>query len=84
MKIGGRIFQQKKIIENTSDIFDAKYKKCNFYITTDHGFGEPQYKHLKRFCIDVRAEDGGYLVQTYGDFHDMRSAIIYALDGAGF
>ncbi len=84
MKIGGRIFQQKKIRENTSEKFDAQYKKCNFYITTDHGFGEAEYKHLKRFCIDVRAEDGGFLVNTYKDFHDIRNAIIYSLDGAGF
>lgn len=83
MKIGGRIFQQKKIIEHTNDTFNAQYKKCDFYITTDHGFGDAQYDHLKRYCINVRSEDGGYLVQTYNDFHDIRSAIIYALTAAG-
>lgn len=84
MKIGGRIFQQRKIRNNTEETFDAEYKKSNFYITTDHGHGEAEYPHLKRFDIDVRYKDGGFLVNTFKDFHDIRSAIIYALDGCGY
>ena len=52
-------------------------------ITTDHGFGKPQYDHLKRFLIDVvDIKTGMYDVQSYQDFHTVRDAIIYALKGA--
>jgi hypothetical protein len=64
-------------------LFNANYKGKRIYISTDHGFGKPQYDHLKRFLIDVvDIKTGMYDVQSYQDCHTIRDAIIYALKGA--
>jgi hypothetical protein len=83
MKISGAVIQNRNIKTSTEDVFDAKYKGKHIYITTDHGFGKPQYKHLKRFCIDViDIKTGTRDVDSYNDFHEIRDAIRFALDGA--
>lgn len=83
MKIAvGTIIQERMIRENTKDTFDAVYKKYSIYITSDHGHGKPEYDHLTRYDITVRGEDGGYLVDTYEDYHTMKDAIRDALQGA--
>lgn len=85
MKIAGCIFQKRKIRSNTPDLFDADYKGHNFYITTGHGFGEPENEDLKRFNIDVvdnDAESFATVVETYEDYETIEEAIKSALEGA--
>jgi hypothetical protein len=83
MKVAGCVFQNRNITINTENEFDALYKGKRIYITTDHGFGEPKYRQLKRFLIDViDIKTGMYDVQTYQDCHSVRDAIIQALNGA--
>jgi hypothetical protein len=82
MKVGKAVFQQRKIRESNKDTFDAIYKNCIIYISTDHGFGEPDDPDLKRFNMDVRTMDGGYLVESYEDHPTIEDAIESALKGA--
>lgn len=83
MKISGAIIQQRNIIVSSENEFQATYKGKQINITTDHGFGEPEFYHFKRFNIDViDIETGMSDVQTYEDFHDINDAIRYALKGA--
>lgn len=83
MKVSGCIIQNRTIIDNTENLFNANYKGKRIYITTDHGFGKPEYEHLKRFLIEVLdIKTLMYDVQTYQDCHTIRDAIIYALKGA--
>jgi len=83
MKISGCIIQNRQIIDHTEELFNANYKGKEIRITTDHGFGKPQYDHLKRFLIDVvDIKTGMYDVQSYQDCHTIRDAIFYALKGA--
>ena len=83
MKVAGRVIQNRNIILNTPEDFEAKYKGHMILITTDHVFGEPDFGHLKRFSIDVyELNTGTYAVQTWLDKHTLRDAIIYALEGA--
>ena len=83
MKVSECIIQERQIIDHTENLFNANYKGKRIYISTDHGFGKPQYDHLKRFLIDVvDIKTGMYDVQTYQDLHTVRDAIIYALKGA--
>lgn len=83
MKVAGCIFRNKFIEVNSSEEFIATYKGLRFVITTDHGFGEPEFEHLKRFNIDVYEVDCGIAaVSTWKDFHSIREAIIYALKGS--
>jgi hypothetical protein len=85
MKIAGCIFQERNIRENSSTTFEATYKKRRFYISSDHGFGQPKEHWLTRYNIDVfDVESGMYDVQTYEDCHSIRDAIIVALKGAMF
>lgn len=83
MKVSGCIIQKRQIIDHTENLFNANYKGKRIYISTEHGFGKPQYGHLKRFLIDVvDIKTGMYDVQSYQDCHTVRDAIIYALKGA--
>jgi len=82
MKIAGAIIQERNIIVNTENEFEARYKGKRIYITANHGHGRPKEKHLTRYDIDVIDDCGMYDVQTYEDLHSMRDAIIYALKGA--
>ena len=83
MKISGAIIQQRNIEVSTENEFRATYKGKQISITTDHGFGEPKYDHLKRFMIDViDIETGMVDVQTYEDFHEINDAIRSSLKGA--
>ena len=83
MKISGAIIQQRNIIVSSENEFQATYKGKQINITTDHGFGKPEFGHLKRFNIDViDIETGMSDVQTYEDFHEINDAIRYALKGA--
>lgn len=82
MKVAGIIIQNRNIIENTEDDFEAKYKGKTIIISTNHGFGEPKYSHLTRYNIDVIDDCGMKDVEAYEDLHTMRDAIIYALKGA--
>ena len=83
MKVAGCIIQERNIEVNKEELFVAKYKGKSIYITTDCDFGKPQYEHLKRCLVDViDIKTGMYDVQSYGDFHTIRDAIIYALKGA--
>lgn len=83
MKISGKVIQNRNIRQHTEEVFDASYKGREIYITSDHGHGPPEYDYLTRYDITVRAfESGMYDVYTYADFHTMRDAIRYALEGA--
>ena len=83
MKVSGAIIQQRNIIVSSENEFQATYKGKQINITTDHGFGKPEFGHLKRFNIDViDIETGMSDVQTYEDFHEINDAIRYALKGA--
>lgn len=83
MKISGAIIQQRNIEVSTENNFRATYKGKQINITTEHGFGDPEFNHLKRFNIDViDIETGMYDVQTYEDCHEINDAIRYALKGA--
>jgi len=83
MKVAGCVIQNRQIITNTSDCFEARYKGKSIYISTDHGFGEPYIKDLKRYVIDVvDLKTGMYDVQTYEDYYTITDAITYALKGA--
>lgn len=83
MRISGAIIQPRNIEVLTENEFRATYKGKQISITTDHGFGEPKYDHLKRFMIDVTdIETGMYDVQTYEDFHEIKDAVRSALKGA--
>ena len=83
MKISGIIIQNRNISENTAENFFATYKGKQIIITTNHGFGEPKYKHLKRYSIDViDIKTGLKDVMSYEDCQIMQDAIRYALNGA--
>jgi adenylosuccinate synthase len=83
MKISNLVIQNRNILVNTENDFDANYKGKNIVISTNHGLGKAKYDHLKRFNIDVTdIESGCKDVQTWEDFHTMRDAIRYALIGA--
>lgn len=83
MKIGQAVIQDRNIIESSEDNFEATYKGKRIIISTNHGFGIPKYDHLERFNIDViDIKTGMYDVETYEDFHEIRDAIRYALEGA--
>lgn len=82
MKIAGRIFRKNKIRTNTDTTFCAGYKGCCITVTTNHGHGKPKYDHLQRYDITVTDERGCYLVNDWQDKHEIRYAIIYALEGA--
>ena len=83
MWIAGCRILNKFIEENNDNTFIAKYKGSSISVSTNHGHGEPKEKHLKRYDIDVRAKDGTFEVNTFEDFPNIRTAIIYALNGAG-
>lgn len=83
MKVAGRVIQNRNITLNTPEDFEATYKGHIISITTDHGFVDPEYDRLKRFNIDVyELNTGSYAVETWKDFHTIRDAIIYSLEGA--
>ena len=83
MKISGAIIQQRNIEVSTENEFRATYKGKQISITTDHGFRDPKYDHLKRFMIDVTdINTGMYDVQTYEDCHEINDAIRSSLKGA--
>lgn len=83
MKISGLVIQDRKISVNNENTFHARYKGKTIQITTDHGFGEPKYDHLKRFMIDVWDDKTGMNdVSTYEDCHCIEDAIREALIGA--
>lgn len=83
MKVAGRIIQNRNIIQNDPDYFEANYKHVTIFITTNHGFGKPKYKHLTRYSIDVYGRNNGiYDMQSWEDCHDMKDAIKHALEGA--
>jgi zona occludens toxin (predicted ATPase) len=83
MKISGIVIQDRNILDNTENDFDARYRGKRIIITTDHGFGKPKYDHLKRFCIDVwDIKSGMKDVDSWQDFHTMKDAIRFALIGA--
>ena len=82
MKIAGCTIFNKFIKENNEKDFIAIYKGSGINITTNHGYGKPKEKHLKRYNIDVRAKDGTFEVNTWRDLPTMRDAIIFALKGA--
>jgi hypothetical protein len=83
MKVSGAIIRNKFIKENSSSSFSAIYKGREINITTNHGHGDPQYSHLKRYDITViHLQSGIYDVNTYQDCHSMQDAIRYALKGA--
>lgn len=83
MKIAGRVIQNRNIIQNDKDYFEANYKHVKIVITTDHGFGKPDFDHLTRYSIDVYGRENGiYDVEAVKDFHTMKDAIRYALEGA--
>ncbi len=83
MKISGAVIQERNISVNTPDLFEATYKGRQIYITTDHGHGQPEWDHLKRYDITViDLASGMYDVFSYEDCHTMKDAIRYALKGA--
>lgn len=83
MKISGAVIKDKYIEEHTEKDFSAQYKGKRIEITTCHGHGDAKYSHLARYDIEVRDIKTGMLdVNTYDDFHCMKDAIRYALEGA--
>lgn len=83
MKISGCVIQKRQILEYGSSVFNANYKGKRIYITSDHGFGRPEFPHLTRYLIDVvDIKSGMYDVETYDDCHDIKDAIRIALKGA--
>lgn len=82
MKIGGAVIQNRNIIEHSNNNFEATYKGKTIFITTKHGHGRPELKHLTRYDIDVVDDSGAYDVQTWEDLHSIRDAILFALKGA--
>lgn len=83
MKVSGAIIQNRNIDTYCKDLFHATYKGKIIYITTDHGFGKPEFDHLNRYMINVMDEKTGmYDVDAVKDFHDIKDAIRYALKGA--
>lgn len=83
MKIAGRVIQNRNIQVNTPEHFEATYKGLQIVITTDHGFGDPEYPYLKRYSMDAYGiENGIYDVQTWKDLHSMEDAIRETLEGA--
>ncbi|WP_187260759.1 hypothetical protein [Pontibacter beigongshangensis] len=83
MKISGAVIQNRNIKTHSSKGFDATYKGKHIFITTDHGFGKPKDKYLKRFLIDViDIETGMKDVDAYEDFYEIEDAIESALKGA--
>jgi hypothetical protein len=82
MQVGGCTFRKNKIRISTDEHFEATYKGKQFYISTDHGFGDAEYDHLKRFNIEVTDIKSGMLdADSYQDFHDIKGAIRWALIG---
>lgn len=53
MKISTAIIQNKNIYENNENVFSARYKNHDIYITTYHGHGNPKHDHLNRYNITV-------------------------------
>lgn len=83
MKVSGLVIQERNIKEHTESIFNATYKGKKINITKYHGFGKPKYEHLTRYMIDVVDMKTGLKdVDTYEDFHEIKDAIRYALQGA--
>lgn len=83
MKVRGCIIQKRQILDNTENLFNANYKGKRIYITTNHGFGQPEYPHLQRYMIDVvDIKTGMYDVESYEDCHTIKDAIGLALQGA--
>jgi hypothetical protein len=82
MKISGAVIQNRFIKVNTANEFVATYKGHRINISNDHKLGKPKYSHLTRFDIVVFGKDGGYAVNAYEDFHEIKDAIRYALKGA--
>ncbi|KFC19347.1 hypothetical protein [Chryseobacterium sp. FH1] len=81
MKIAGCVI--RKIIEKSPKYFEAEYKGYHIYVSTNHGFGKPKDKNLKRFNIEVtHIESGIYGVNTWEDFETIEKAIEYALEGS--
>ncbi len=81
MKIAGCVI--RNISVNTPNHFEATYKGRYIYISTDHGFGKPENKNLKRFNIEVTHEESGmYDVNTWEDYPTIEKAIESALEGA--
>ena len=82
MKVSGSVIQNRFIEINTDKEFVATYKGHIININSDHGLGKPKFDHLTRFSIIVFGKDGGYAVDSYQDFHEIKDAIRYALNGA--
>mgnify|MGYP001594695836 CR=1 FL=1 len=81
MKVSEAVIQNRNISVNTENDFNATYKGREINITTSHGYGKPEYNHLKRYDITVTFL-GSYEVNTWQDLHSMKDAIRYALKGA--
>lgn len=75
------IIQEKNIDKNDGKTFEATYKGCDIQITTEHGHGKAE-KGLKRFDIVVLGKLGAVDCDTWKDFENLRSAIMFALEGA--
>lgn len=83
MKISCAVIQDRNIKENSETTFLATYKGMTIYVTTDHGFGEPKYKHLTRYYMAVtNNKNDMHDVDTWEDCHTMKDAIRIALEGA--
>ena len=83
MKVSRCVIQDRNIEENSISTFCATYKGKRIYVSTDHGFGKPQYDHLTRYYIYViDVKTGMYDVDSYQDVHTMQDAIRYALKGS--
>lgn len=83
MKIKTAIIRNKSISVFTDNIFNAKYKGKEIYISSEHGFGKAIGKNQTRFCVNViDIKTGMKDVDSYGDFSDIKEAIEYALNGS--
>ena len=80
MKIGNSVI--KNIELDNDEEFVATYKDHHIEISSIHDLGDPQYDHLTRYNIVVRYKDGSLVVGAYEDFHCIRDAIRYALEGS--
>ena len=82
MKIAGCIFRKSEIREYTRTTFLAHYKKREFYITSNQGYGKAKEPGKTRFYLSVMGDDGIYDVDYYDDFNNIKEAIEAALKGA--
>lgn len=81
--IANKHILNSKIKCNDGVTFEATYRGCLIYVSSDHGFGEPILPQLTRYYMSITGKDGGYLVDTWEDLFTINQAILRAIKYAG-